>query len=226
MAIRVRPTTAACLLLFLAGCSVGDYEAKMLDAQNRVERFEEGNRLLEGPLAMPTRVEKGITIVDIDLFLRPPKGISTTASNEKSPRARLLYTFVASRQGGAGPFAYVEIAFVETKSKNAKDFEKSVIEVFSPTGQGTRGKRQVTPLGRPPMTYSTFEFDDAKYSYSINFIKGPINQLAIVYWINRASKGQATRAIEVSLASCALDSESHAVRKNQGTPLTVPQHPK
>ena len=223
MAIRVRSASAFVLVLFLVGCSVGDYEAKMLDAQNRVTRFEEGNRLLESPLVMPTRVDKGIVIVDIDLFIRPPKGITITPSNEASPRARVLYTYTPSRPGGAAPFAFVEIAYA---AKDAKDFEKSVIDVFTPTTQGTRRSRPVTPLGRPAMTFSTVEFDDATYSYSINFIKGTINQVAIVYWINRATKAQASRAIEVSLASCAVDSESHAVRKNQGTPLTVPHHPK
>ena len=223
MAIRVRSASACLLGLFLAGCSVGDYEAKMLDAQNRVARFEESNRLLEGPLVMPTRVDKGITIVDIDLFLRPPKGISTAPSNEASPRGRILYTYPPSRAGGAAPFASVEIAYA---AKDAKDFEANVIGVFSSTSKGTSRSRQVIPLGRPALTFTTVEFDDASYSNSVNFIKGSISQLAIVYRINRGSKTQASRAIEVSLATCAVDSEAYTVRKNQGTPLTVPHHPK
>jgi hypothetical protein len=220
MAIRVGSTTFLCLAICMIGCSVGDYESKMLDAQNRVARFEEGNRLLENTVVMPGRVEKGTTVQAINLFLRPPKGISTTAGKEK--RAGILHTFGPSRPGGAAPFALVEIAYA---AKEAKAFEKSVLEAFTASGQATRRSRQVAPLGRPPLTFSTVEFADSTNTYSINFFKGSTHQVAIVFWINPAGKAQAVRPIEVSLASFGVDGDASTARNTQGTPLVVPQHP-
>ena len=221
MVTRIRSTSVLCLAVFLAGCSVGDYENKMLDAQNRLARFEESNRLLENSVAMPGRVEKGSTVTDILLYLRPPKGISTTPAKEK--RARLLYTFGPSRPSGAAPFAYVEIGYAPLATK---DFEKDVLGAFTASGQSTRLSHEVAPPRRPAMAFSTVEFFDSTYAYSINFFKGSVNQVAIVYAINRASKAQAERPIKASLDSFGVDVEAAAARNNQGSPLVVPQHPK
>jgi hypothetical protein len=223
MTIRVRSSAVLCLSLFLVGCSVGDYEAKMLESQNRLIRTEENNRLLEaGSIVMPIRIEKGIPYKDIDLFLRPPKGISTATSNEGNPRARLFTTFPPSRQGGAGPFSLVEVAFAPLKDQ---EFEKNVLAVFTASGQAVRRARTIAPPGRAPLNFSTVEFEDSTYAYSVNFIKGPSNQVAIVYWFGRASKPLATRAIEVSLTTCGIDKDADALRATPPPPLAVPQHP-
>ena len=222
MTIRVRSTTVLCLSLFLAGCSVSDYEAKMLDAQNRLIRTEENNRLLEaGSIVIPVRLEKGIPYQDLHIFLRPPKGISTTTSNEGNPRARLFTTFPPARHGSAGPFSLVEIAFAPLKDTA---FEKNVMAVFTASGQPTNRTRTITPPGRAPLNYSTVEFEDATYAYSVNFLKGPTSQVAIVYWFSRASKPLASRAIEVSLTSCGIDGDAAGLRATPPPPLAVPQH--
>jgi hypothetical protein len=221
MTIRVRSTVVLCTTLSLAGCSVGDYEAKMVEAQNRLARAEENNRLLEtGSIAMPVRVEKGIQYQDLQIFLRPPKGISTTPSNEANLRARLFLTFPPVRQGAAGPFAFLEIAFAPL---NDKDFEKNVLAAFTATSQSTSRNRPITPPGRPALNYTTVEFEDATYAYSVNFLKGSTNQVAIVFWVARASKNLAIRAIDVSLATCGIDADANALRLPPTQPLAVPQ---
>ena len=222
MTIRVRSISAFCLALSLAGCSVGDYEAKMLESQNRLIRTEENNRLLEaGSLVIPFRVENGTPYQDLHLFLRPPKGISTATSNEGNPRARLFTTFPPARQGAAVPFSLVEIAFAPLKDTA---FEKNVLAVFTASGQATRRARTIVPPGRAPLNYSTVEFEDATYAYSVNFLKGPTSQVAIVYWFSRASKPLASRAIEVSLTTCGIDSDAAGLRATPPPPLAVPQH--
>src|SRR5258708_7608333 len=104
---RCRRAGPALLLLAACGCGLGDYEGKMTAAQERLKRFEEEFRLLDGPLSVPTVEVKGSRVPVANLFLRPPRGIATQADNENDPRGRLLYTFRAR----SGPFAWMELAF-------------------------------------------------------------------------------------------------------------------
>lgn len=75
-----------CLLLFpfllIGGCGLAEYEAQMLDSQQRVERFDEENRLLGTPLQIPTKnvpspgnpkIEVSTKLINVTI--RPPKGI-------------------------------------------------------------------------------------------------------------------------------------------------------
>jgi hypothetical protein len=63
-------------MLALTGCGLADYEKKMQDAEVRVQRFDEENRLLGAPLTFPADPAP-----PMEVFLRPPKGVA------KSPDA-------------------------------------------------------------------------------------------------------------------------------------------
>src|SRR4051812_34633150 len=104
MSIRVCCRAAFCLALGLAGagCGVVDYEHKMANSQARVARWEEMSRLLDGPVTPPVTMEDKYPKRVANVFFRPPKGISPSCSNEKEPRARVMYTYPAVRPGAAG----------------------------------------------------------------------------------------------------------------------------
>jgi hypothetical protein len=77
----------------LAGCGLDDYEKRMAEAQARVQRFDLENQVLDGPLEIPTRIvrtkqgdqEIKTEVPIIEVFLRPPKGISRTIAVVKNP---------------------------------------------------------------------------------------------------------------------------------------------
>ena len=49
-----RMPMVAVAALALTGCGLAEYEKKMMDAEARVQRFDEDNRLLGAPLTFPT----------------------------------------------------------------------------------------------------------------------------------------------------------------------------
>ena len=69
---------SAVAALAQAGCGVADYEKKMLDAEVRVQRFDEDNRLLGAPLTFPSDPAP-----PLDIFLRPPKGVAKSHDTAK-----------------------------------------------------------------------------------------------------------------------------------------------
>jgi hypothetical protein len=80
------------LALLAGGCGLADYEARMQQAQARVNRYDEENRVLGDPIIIPSRkveakVEGGRrgaarSVPIVALFLRPPRGISPAPEDE------------------------------------------------------------------------------------------------------------------------------------------------
>ena len=109
----VRMGGLAAVVCLAAGCGVADYEKHMVEAQNRLARFEEESRLLDAPLAIPQREDKEKVQRPLaNLFFRPPHGISTTPANENDPRLRLLYSY-QPRDKASSAVKAVELAFGE-----------------------------------------------------------------------------------------------------------------
>lgn len=131
-------------LLIAAGCGVGDYEARMLQSQKRYQYWEEASRHLGDAVSVPERTDKERGAVPIfTVYFRPPKGIGSVPSKE--PRG-LLYTYTPAVLGGAGPFAFVEVAATEVSDKT---FEQTILSQLSarPTPSVSRGR--LLRLGEP-----------------------------------------------------------------------------
>ena len=118
--IRLCRCAGLLLTLVLVGCGLSDYEQKMQDTQAEVDRFDEENRLLDDFLKMPTEevIEKDkektkdaerkkyTHIRDrIQLFIRPPKGISDKCkTKDQATFDGILYLYErASNELPKGP---------------------------------------------------------------------------------------------------------------------------
>ena len=164
----------------LTGCGLDNYEQHMAAAQARVERFDKENRVLDGPLQIPTRsivvkdaegkplkdadgnpVKQDVPIIEV--FLRPPRGISRTADNLQKPIDGFVYRYPRKEEKkdngapSAAPdpnqpppppppevtdlYLALDANVVKAKSKDAKatetntldDFIKDVVRVFTNT---------------------------------------------------------------------------------------------
>ncbi len=222
---RPSPAWLAALLLLAAGCGVSEYEKKMEETQRRVKQFEETSKLLDGPLTIPSPAakEKGAPAPP-QLFLLPPRGIQRTASNEKEPRNRILYTFPPRGAASAGPFLNVEVAVAE----KSKDFETEVIRSYGPSGHLKQQKLRFDPPGREAVTFQSTEFEEGQAQYSVNVWEGPNHQVAIVYAIQRGQREKAEAALKKSLESFAAGVNNIGKAREALTdPLrNVPKHPR
>src|SRR5205807_384084 len=93
-----RRIAAALLLVAIGGCGLAEYEAKMEDAQKRIDYLDKQNAYLGGvidpppPEKNPSGTDGTVTIKPkIDLFLRVPKGIE--AKFEPATVGGLLYRY-------------------------------------------------------------------------------------------------------------------------------------
>ena len=106
----MRPCWLLGLALLSGGCGVSGYEERMAQSQKALERHEEEGRLLEGPTRGPEKANKDNQKQPVaNVFLRLPKGFSTTPVNEDSPRGGMLYTYYP-RDPERSPFVFAELA--------------------------------------------------------------------------------------------------------------------
>src|SRR5262249_7527406 len=146
-------------LLLLApalGCGLDAYEAKMLDAQRRLARFEEESKHLGEPLAIPVDEGKTPPAPLADVFLRPPKSVQSQPKQEK--RNDLLYVYP---RAAGGPVTGVELAF----GAGEKEFAKRVLDQFDGDKPAWQ-KRQFRGPGRESVVFDAAEWDGERASYA------------------------------------------------------------
>jgi len=206
--LRSRHALGALLLLAAGGCGLNEYQAKMRSAQDRLERFEEENKLLGDPLAMPQIKDKEGNVISAgNIFLRPPKGISPTPGAD--PRGNLLFRYVPSKEGGAGPFQQLELAFGDKK-----DFRDDVLRNYPGADRIKEEGKKVQAPGRRSVQFWAYEFDDAQRSYSLYFWgdREDTTQGVVAYWMHKGQRDKARRAIDLSLESFAAGGEAATLR--------------
>jgi hypothetical protein len=188
------------------GCGLSDYEALMVESQEREQRFREESTYLGEPINVPTRKEKDTETPLADIFFRPPKGIPSTPDGK--PRGGLLYRYAP--RSPAGDFALLELAF----GSEEKDFAATVrhnFQAWDPNKSKTT--RQVRPPGRAALSFDVYDFADEQYSYSAYLWQGGRTQVAIVFYITRGRRDSARKVMDISLESFAADSAVLAARR-------------
>jgi hypothetical protein len=235
--VRCRALGLLGLLLLASGCGVDDYEKKMIEAQHRIARFEEEDRVLGRPLEIPKHTDKNdIKRPWANLFFRPPKGISYQPvesggdNSEVVLRGGLLYDYLPPPKTTAGGIARVELAFGEQKPE---ELRTEVMRRFTSTSNPQSRQRSFRIQGRQTGTnFETIEFDGndegIDYFYSINLTHNKEVSIAVVFWVLKGQQGATIRLIDMSLESFALDEEANRARElfSRGSPLLVPQHPR
>jgi hypothetical protein len=196
--------------LLLCGCGLGEYEARMLEAEQRMSRFEQESSL-GPPLNMPRRANaQGEKHAIANAYLRAPKGISTNPANEDDPNGGLLYRYDPTAASAAGAFIQVEIAFGDTRPA----FTTEILGLYPfPPNTAPRTTSAQLP-GRPVVSYQSYEFDDNQYVYVVNIWRGEKAQVAIVYKLDKAKRGSkgVNEAMRASLATLALGADANARR--------------
>jgi hypothetical protein len=225
---RFRWCLRGLVLLLGSGCGVSDYEARMINAQERMQRYEEETRLLTDPLSIP-QVEMGpekTKVPIFNLFIRAPAGINITPDPEpdpRMPRMSHLYSYRA-RQPNTGAVELFALAFGDQK-----EFADNLRRSFSISVNSR--KRPVRGPGREETTtFDTYEFpdDQSQYFLSVNlWTGGDDKQIAVIYWLFKGREGATAKDVQMSLESFAVGAEANRQRDlfAKGSPLEVPKHP-
>jgi hypothetical protein len=190
----------------LGGCGLPEYEARMQQEQERLDRFDEENKALDAPLDPPKR-QAGKDTVQDPVFFRPPKGIAATP---KEPALGPLSRYLRNSQNC--PFSEVHLA---TAPADQKDFASSVVKAASAQLGGDASPRRVSknPYRRDPLQFEVY--DNAPGGYALYLCQRNGVQVAVGF---QADRGRAlsslAKQIDLSLESLAAGPEANRLKKD------------
>jgi hypothetical protein len=196
------------LAVAAGGCGLGDYEARMAEAQQRLDYLDREDRELEKkPLEMP---EEKLLKDPEEVFLRVPKGVST------SPDTSKLWNGVFFRYAGGKTIDALYVAWAAPKEKN---FAAKVrgLSVFNNAGRKNFEYPTVPAPEREALKREGLELNATTYelpdrSYHLYLDKG--QKVALVFEISHNNPGKAaTDAMHLSLGTLALGGDAFKQRK-------------
>ncbi len=185
-----------------AGCGLNDYESKIVEEQQRVERFDKENKELGAPIDLPERKEKEKDKEKeswpVEIFLRLPKGLSP------KPQENLYNGAFHYQRDGKGDFASAYVLM----TPKAGQAEEEALRAFGAPQNGSAGSLEVMPFKGPPVQLRSHVFDIGTWRYHLYV--DPTKQVAIVYLTETTStaKGAITEAIKTSLQTLALGGDA------------------
>jgi hypothetical protein len=194
--------------LALAGCGVAGYEKQMQEADIRIQRIDEENRLLGPPLDFPAPLPKAPSIA---LFLRPPKGIQTTSKKVEIP-----YHYPAT----SGLCSDVYLAIDDGRKKVEKSIED---HLGAPAGNWRAF--QVNPPGRPQIAFEAVRFDDPKVTAPANapaVFVAYVHQTAgfpavgVVFRVLKTNQDAALPSLKMSMETYAEQGDAYKARADYG----------
>jgi hypothetical protein len=206
------------------GCGLSEYEGLMATAQARVRRFEEENKNLEDPIKWPEKKENEKNYVDV--FYRPPRGISLAPNANKNGS---LYVF--PRTAATGPILEVWVG-ASTQAKFADEVAKLCPPAVGPPA--TSHPSVPIPFRDEVLSFDITTFDDAASTYAICIYKKENVQVAIVFHLEKTkgvvlfTEGE-TKASELvakmqlSLESLGVDADAVKLRRAFNTRSQKPR---
>jgi hypothetical protein len=189
------------VIALTCGCGLSEYEGLMASEQARVRRIDEENKLLGDPIEWPEKKEgeKGW----VDVFFRPPKGISAKKPKQHGP----LWVYARSEDTGSILEVWVGAAV------NQSDFVKDVFKLFrTDVEKVSKSTNEKSPPGRKePLVFEARNFDDNNSAYSINVYRKGSIQAVVIFKMDR--KGSDATARDMSLESLAVEMDAVDARK-------------
>ena len=209
---------AALPALALAGCGIADYEKKMQEAEVRVQRFDEENRLLGDPLILPPH--KDMEGPPFDVFLRPPKGV---ANKDKTQPGELGYHYPAA----SGYFTDLYLTFGSPDDGRDK-LEKQIEAILGAAPQNWQPVEINHPFGRPPLTFDAVEFVDPRAAANapanyIAYVQQAPGQppVGVVFRVLQTNRGFAGDAVKMSMQSYAEHADAFKARSIYGKAMAA-----
>jgi hypothetical protein len=205
--VKPRPYVIFVAALALAGCGVAGYEKQMQEADIRIQRIDEENRLLGPSLELPAAPPKTPWLSFF--FLRPPKGIQTTSKKDGN-----LYHYPAT----SSVCSDVYLAIGADQEKAQKLIEEQL---------GTAGLNwqpvEVNPPGRPPIAFKAVEFFDPRAPASATAVfVAYVHQTAgfpavgVVYRVLKTNRDAAGPSLKMSMETYAEQGDAYKARADYG----------
>jgi hypothetical protein len=220
---------AALLLGAIGGCGLAEYEAKMEDAQKRIDYLDKLNAYLGGaiepppPEKNPVGTDGTVTIKPkIDLFLRVPKGIEPKF--EPTTQGGLLYRYLrepatlhpAQRAGipAKQPPEFQEVLVAVSTDRSRDEFWTAILGTFGGIDTSSMTRETMQAPGRPSLMYEKLAFSLPPTSYFF-FVHQAQNVLVAVVFVvkhDMAANSEVLAAMEYSLKSLGVGPEATSVR--------------
>jgi hypothetical protein len=212
---------AAGALLLAAGCGVQEYEQRMRDQEERLQRFdkirdEEAKYLGDSPLKMPRKVvkvkndqgkeEKQEVAFPFDFFLLPPKGIKA----EPKPASGGWFEY-------GGSAASVKLYLAESQGSPDAWRGQLIKSLGGPSGlELKREKKQ--PLAGKAWEVAKAEFPIGNVQYIIYFWHQGADHVAVAFEVpkDQVDQPDVKRQIETSLLTLAIGSRAGRLRSAYG----------
>jgi hypothetical protein len=227
-------------LVLATGCGLGDYEKRVEEERARVQAIDEEEQALGTPLLMPDNPfaadeAKGHPMPQNEVFLRPPRGISSRpADAEKPTRAGDVFLFRYPGPEGYNLFLAGAAPGTLATQQFRKDVRTALSEYAAnlskqpltfPPNAALTGVIKQPPVSRtvklPPIRLEGQSVDDSAaddkgHRYLLHFQRVAGNrQIAVIYQLPRAAAGQAnvTQAIDLSLRTLGIGPDAALQRK-------------
>jgi hypothetical protein len=181
---RSRRLALSVAFLALTGCGVANYEKQMQEAEVRIQRIDEENRLLGDPLNIPTLPKTP----SVSVFIRPPLGVSPTTSRKDE--------FPYHYLGNSG----VCLDMYVVRADGLKKVEKLIEDAFEVPAQNWQ-PATINPPNRKPNTFEAVEFNDPKVQ-----TKGPAvyrayvhPSVGVVFHFLKSKREEANPSLQMSM---------------------------
>lgn len=195
------------LLLFTLGCGLSDYEEKLEDQQQLLVLGEQVKELLGSPLSTSDlQREKGVPVT---VFLRPPKGVSSTPKEERFQevfseyRGEKTIIFLASAVEKKKLVSEMLTVFPRTTTQ--EELKKTYKEVIIAPPPG--GKRELK------LYRYQFDYTDEKDNTFTHYMYVTPNEELIIIFKQFAQAGKDVDAArEMSIRTLGVDATANSRR--------------
>jgi hypothetical protein len=191
--------------LLLAGCGLSDYLGQQSSEASRLQRWDEENKLLGDPLAMPEFPKKDGKAQTWDVFLRPPSGVGVSPTLQQNGKEPDLKGGLLAQYSGFGSVQMVYLG-VGTDPKD-KDYVSNALGALGGTAEGLQ---VIPPIKGPKRDISlrreVIADEKSKTKVFVYVYDNNPHTVIVAYRVVQGKEDEVARAngaIEMSLSTLA-----------------------